>query len=264
MILIWGRKARKDKLGWAADYCPFCRKPREMRVFRHRIVGHLYGVSLGRGTITGHTVRCTQCNNEWGTVPDQYDDLADKRINDLVELIGQTNPDLLDECEARMHDEELARTDPPHSDRRDRFISEAVRVIGPIIDLQTQQTQIDGHMAIALLGSVISGIVFGLTLMAYCDDYGPALDLIGASTAFGLFLAYFIWAAATSLGRFARRKVFPKLYQLIGFLEPRPDELAKSIDDGVGLSKKARKVLDPQRLRGYMENPKAADRPSVA
>lgn len=253
MIIIWGNKTVKDKLGWLAEYCPFCREPRALQLRRHRLVGHLYGVGFGRGTITRHSLRCPDCRNDWPIDPDTYPLPVRKRPENLVDLIGRTNPDLLDVFERRMALEAEAASARPNDPQRIALIREALTYVLPIIERRIGSKQVDLPTGLAFIAAALC-VLAAIVAWGVHQEVGVSISIFYAAVLVAvLSVTWFVWAAATGVRRFARRKVFPKLAALIGHLAPDQRELETAMADGRLVSTAVRKALSAERLFNYLD-----------
>lgn len=64
MYIVWGTKHRAEERGIVADWCNLCGGIRAHKLTAHYMVGHIYYIPLGRGTLKATTRACTECTAE--------------------------------------------------------------------------------------------------------------------------------------------------------------------------------------------------------
>jgi hypothetical protein len=111
MIIIWGSKTRRERLGTVADWCPACRSIQAISATQYFRVGHVYYISLGRGSLTATLRECWQCGSQYSCEEEDYDELLPEESVEQMsrsELVRQTNPYL----EKRLQRQKQAQTEP--------------------------------------------------------------------------------------------------------------------------------------------------------
>jgi len=97
LVLIWGKRQREKRLGFAADYCPICRKVERFELMEQRFARHFWFIPVERGRLTGNTQICRGCQTETKSFPAQFIHIDRSARNSLESLIQETNPSV---CEA--------------------------------------------------------------------------------------------------------------------------------------------------------------------
>src|SRR5580704_14264762 len=95
MFTSWNTKRVDKELGFAADFCPVCRRIQEFRIIQVEKASHVYGIAMGGGALIGHHRACTQCGVLLNANPANYAEMVkspDKR--DLPTLISTTFPNI--------------------------------------------------------------------------------------------------------------------------------------------------------------------------
>ena len=99
MFIFFGTKTREEQRGIVAEYCPRCGGVRPFKVIDYYNVGHLYYISLGRGSLQSSVVRCVDCQGEFAFVPSRYAGVIPAgvaRTLSFEDLVGRSNPELLE------------------------------------------------------------------------------------------------------------------------------------------------------------------------
>jgi hypothetical protein len=111
MIIIWGTKSRRERLGTVADWCSSCRRVQAFTVTNYFRVGHIYYISLGRGSLAATVRECWECGSQYHCAEEDYDEfLSDESVKQMTmsELVRQTNRYL----EKRMQLQRRPQPDP--------------------------------------------------------------------------------------------------------------------------------------------------------
>jgi hypothetical protein len=77
MFLLWGKKAVYRPLGYAADFCPFCREPRCFSVRRVGMASHVCYLTSGKGQLAGYQRICQECGTILYARPTVYAKIAE-------------------------------------------------------------------------------------------------------------------------------------------------------------------------------------------
>jgi len=72
MFIVWGRKAKRNKMGYVADFCLACGEPRAFMLQRVSMVSHVYYVPLGDGPTVGFERMCLSCRSRYRADPQRY------------------------------------------------------------------------------------------------------------------------------------------------------------------------------------------------
>lgn len=91
-LILWGRRQREKHLGYAADYCPICRKVETFEILEKRICYHVWFIPVERGEVLGHAKICDGCQTESEGFPNAYREITGFRGKSLDALIAKTNP----------------------------------------------------------------------------------------------------------------------------------------------------------------------------
>jgi hypothetical protein len=93
LLIKWGPQRREKHLGYAADYCPICRKVESFDLLEERVAIHLwYIIPLQRGTLLGYKKICRGCQTMSDGYPNAYREIGRSGSEPLDTLIAKTNP----------------------------------------------------------------------------------------------------------------------------------------------------------------------------
>jgi hypothetical protein len=96
MLLIWGTRQTRRKLGFVAEHCPRCGTVRSVRVDRMGVTSHLFFVSLGAGPLLGFRAECQTCSGTFEVCPLDYAAFEKSKKATLDSLVPNTNPKLME------------------------------------------------------------------------------------------------------------------------------------------------------------------------
>ena len=167
MLIIWGTKRLDKELGRVADLCRACQGPQVHRVIELRSVGHLYYISLGSGTPEGFKRVCEQCGAASEANPNDYASICPFAIEDIAELIQETNPDLpkklvqLEEARKRITED---RASP---EERQAVVEEILAALNPQVEARAAQLHVDMNSGLSMLGCFVMTIAF---IMMYASE----------------------------------------------------------------------------------------------
>ncbi len=109
----------RTQLGYAADFCPVCRKISEFRIYRLG-VGHVYSLDLDPGKFAGYSQLCMTCQNEFGSMPERFSKLAEKPGSSIEQLAAETSPSIYQDMAERLALERQIAADPHALDAETR------------------------------------------------------------------------------------------------------------------------------------------------
>jgi hypothetical protein len=96
MLLIWGTRLTKRKLGFVAENCPRCKAMRTVRIDRIGMASHVFFVSVGAGPLLGFRGECRTCSGQFDVCPLDYAGFDKNSKATPESLLATTNPRLLD------------------------------------------------------------------------------------------------------------------------------------------------------------------------
>ena len=110
--VFWGKKKTEKQLGYAADFCPICRRISAFRINRVGVAAHVYYVALDDGQFVGHSQQCVTCMTNFNSNPNRFDCLADTPDGSVELLAEATFPSIDQVFAERLALEERIARDP--------------------------------------------------------------------------------------------------------------------------------------------------------
>src|SRR5262249_23601392 len=147
MFIVWGKKIKKQRLGFVAEYCPVCRDLRTFLVNRVGSASHVYYISFGEGDLVGYERISTQCDSPFKAVPDRYSGMAPD-ARPPTELINETFPGYYKTYAEQIENDKKARNNPSQltpNERRAR-LREPFAAIAPLVQQKLRNVQVDGRV----------------------------------------------------------------------------------------------------------------------
>lgn len=228
MLIVWGRRVTRRKMGYVADFCGMCRGPRGFLVERIGSAGHVFFLSVGQGRLVGFRRTCEECRTAFAAKPEAYVSMARKSVA-FEELKRQTFPKLDEVLRDRLALEERIRTSPASVKSQERYslIKEAFLVMSPEVESRFAQTHMDMGIILALIAA-IALVIGGAPLVGGVWADAPSWALAVPAV---IGVALVIWQGFSSRPRFMRRKIYPRLARAIAPLRPSEQEIQAVIEE---------------------------------
>lgn len=230
MLISSASQTIRKKLGFVADFCPYCRDFRQIRVER---VG-TRALLAGQSSLSSHSslirfdLICLTCR---GVVPrGEIDELTPQKRRekgaDLERLLAATNPTTREACAPRLEMERILRKDPRALDPEDRigliiepfdncFIPAAEIAENSYLDLPLILSLPIGIGITALMGYIVAKLGGGDTMWVMLPIGTGALALGGI-----------LYVGSRSGQRRVRRVFLKLLRNALEPLQPTQAELA--------------------------------------
>lgn len=227
MFIFWGKKLVTHKLGFAADFCPMCRKVQSFLLKRIGLAGHVYYISSGDGELVGFERTCMRCETSLSTEPERYASI-EKRPLALPELVKRTFPDVEGYYRERLELEKKVLVAPNSlsSAEREAFISLPFQLLSPKVEKRFASTHIDGRLALGILGALLALVLGPLITLTL---FGEGNEGVALLISFLLGAGVVIWQSIESGKAFMRNKILPALVLALHPLKPTKSELEKVI-----------------------------------
>lgn len=228
MVIVWGKKHVFSKLGYVADFCPICRKPRAFEVKRIGLAGHVYYLTVSQGELVGYERTCLKCKTIMNA------DLADyasvpKKNEPMPTLVKMSNPHMQEVLKDRLALEERIRKSPESLKDEDRFalIKTSFYLLSPMVERRLAKVTLDLEFWLAVGAS----IVLFKTLPNLAEKYFPqyADKALLATMVISLLLVF--WQVLTSGSRYVRKQIVPVLAISLKPLHPKVSELNVIVRD---------------------------------
>lgn len=253
-MIVWGRKRKDKTLGYAAEFCPFCREIKPVKVIEERMIGHIYGIGLGSGDLLGYRGICDSCKARIAVSPYNYSSY-EKQIDPSIDrLISNTNPGIHNLMAERLEAERIVQSfGTLDQETRSTLIDEPFNALVDEFEKRGAQTQMDWKCGISLAAIIVLPIIIAIVandVLGIREDRFDSLVLpiMGYSALLSLIMAvYFIF---TTNSRYNREFIYPLLGRSLKPLDPTLEELSNTLDalrqDGfyIGKKLKARTVFE--------------------
>jgi hypothetical protein len=93
-FIIYGARPVSHPLGYAADFCPICRKLTTITVSKVRVVPHIFFIPVGKGRALGFEQQCHSCGLKLETSREYFSAFAKSCRRPLEAIISETRPAL--------------------------------------------------------------------------------------------------------------------------------------------------------------------------
>jgi hypothetical protein len=216
MLLIWGRRLSRRKLGFVAEHCPRCKAVRTVRIDRLGVTSHLFFISLGAGPLLGFRGECRACSGQFDVFPMDYA-AFDKNAKATPEsLLSTTNPRLLQANASGRAEQARAQA------LRDPLL----RFEASLRDRYQRGNRIDLTTGLGFAASVVVPLLLGW-LSHSLGLTGGAKEAVGW-LALGVFLVGLVTSFVLLYReprRFFQRQLRPEIKRALQPLKPEPAEL---------------------------------------
>jgi hypothetical protein len=231
MLIVHGTKRKVRFLGWVADFCPICRRPRAFKISRIGLASHIYFISFGEGKLAGHIIECDECRTRMVSDESRYATISKPKSVDFAALAAATMPDLPERLGERLLVEKQIAEEPHVIDAhvRKNLILEPFGILEVVLVEATKDgTHMDKPSTIGCLGTILVAAGMGVGAMYVPRQWQDAffltlLVLMGIGTIYTLVQMGFVPR------RFVRSQVLPRLARSLRPLQPSEEELADAI-----------------------------------
>ena len=228
MLIVWGKQYTYRKLGYVADFCPVCRKPRAFKVTRVGLVGHIYYVSVGDGEEVGFERKCQKCPVILNADLADYASIPNKQLP-MDELLKLTYPDLQEAYRSRLDLEEKVQKFPALLTHEERaaLIRNPFIVMSPVAQRRLDKFRIDLNMIIAVVLMIAMLMLVPPLIERFSFEHAPAAYL----TCLALGILSVLWQVATAGRRYVVREIAPVLGISLKILKPTEAELTAAFKE---------------------------------
>ncbi|MFZ6723351.1 hypothetical protein [Undibacterium sp. Ji49W] len=222
MVIVWGKKHVFSKLGYVADFCPICRKPRAFEVRRVGLAGHVYYITVSQGDLIGYERTCLKCKTILNAEPTDYASIP-KKNEPLPALVKKSNPHMLEVLKDRLALEERIRKAPESLRDEDRFalIKTPFYLLSPMVERRLAKVTLDLEFCLAVGASIVLFKTVPNLAERYIPQYADKALLV--TMAVSLLLVF--WQILTSGSRYVRKQIVPVLAISLKPLRPKVSEL---------------------------------------
>ncbi|MDQ7826875.1 MAG: hypothetical protein RDV48_29015 [Candidatus Eremiobacteraeota bacterium] len=215
------------RLGYVADFCPYCRGLRCFSFVEINLVTRFMLIPT-RKEFVREEIKCSACKIRLLSEKKRYTAIEKKPLPP-VKLMEKTLPGFNNEFAHRLALEETLELEP-HSlpcETRQFFIREIFNVLSPDLDFRCSTCCIDLPVAIALTG------IFALPFLTYLKlaDLVSSEVLDGATAISALAcLGALVIVIRGEPRRYLRRVLLPKLVKGLRVIEPLREELVTCLE----------------------------------
>jgi len=144
-IAFWGEKKTETRLGFAADFCPVCRKISTFEVNRVGVAAHVYFVAVNEGSFVSHNQRCNTCSTTLESTPARFFSLSDTATSSIEELVQATFPTIYEVFGERLALERQISADPHSFDpaTRKKLLMEPFQFVSPYFENHRRETGLE-------------------------------------------------------------------------------------------------------------------------
>jgi hypothetical protein len=250
MLIIWGKKLVRRRLGYVGDFCPVCRGLECMSVVRLNQVSHLYYIPLGGGEPVAHEITCRKCGSVYGAQGVGYTAFAPRPGEDGVAMAADAG--MLDGLSPRAELEDAVAGGRLSPEDRAALIAEPIAALNYMAAQKVGKGMIPTGAGLAIVGLVFT--VPG-AIIAWATQGTPVevrLALTGVATA---LLAGAVLGLRFGGRGWVRRRLIPRLAASLEPLRPTSEELESTLgalnEDGyiIGKRIKAAELAEAVRAR---------------
>jgi hypothetical protein len=231
MFIVWGKKIKKQKMGFVADYCVPCQELRAFEVKRIGSASHLYYVSFGEGDLVGYERICQTCRTSFDAVPDTYSGMA-KTSRPGAELISETFPNYYTVYRERIEVDKKVRNTPSQltpAERKAR-IRETFAFHAGSMQQRLTSLQLDWRVGAAVAAIIpICWLMGGLASLFGGPDAAddPRWALAGLLIGVGAVISQCFGATR----RFVHKHALPPIAAALAPLRPTDMEIDAILDE---------------------------------
>lgn len=254
MLIIWGSKPYRRRVGRMAGFCPLCRDLRPFRVEEVGLVGHLYYVPLGRKTPHGFVKTCEVCKLALEAGEEDLASADAGRRAEVEELSTQAHPAVAARSAGRLELEGRVRSRSITAQERAALIREPILLASGFYDERVKATQFDARSSLGCLSTILVPIIVGLAVRAVVPTADEELKAVLSVIAvvLGLFTLY---SLHTDGPRYARRSIVPRLAWALRPLDPSVEELGETFGALSAQGVKLCKAIGPEDVRHALDLP---------
>ena len=220
MLLIWGSRETRRKLGFVAERCPRCSTVRTVRIDRIGLTSHVFFVSFTAGPLIGFRGECQTCSGTFEVCPLDYAAFDKNKKATPESLIATTNPALLEQSKS-------ARTD---RDRALQIRAPLLRFEVSLRDRYLRGRRLDLITGLAFTGSIAIPIAIGWAARSL--GLTEELQTAVGWTALAVFLLGIVFSLVLLHGepkRFFNRKLRPEIVTALRVLHLEKTELESCV-----------------------------------
>ncbi|HYG73867.1 MAG TPA: hypothetical protein VEK08_02450 [Planctomycetota bacterium] len=225
-MIVIGWSIEETPLGYAADFCPFCRRIRAFKITQLSQQTHTYFISVHESELE-LTMNCLSCKFSCGTKTSNYLNL-EPQTSALEELIQRTHPDVRSKYKNELALAERVRGETTTSQERIAWLKEPFQLVNHLLPNHCSPLLLikEGTMygfCIAIVIGIVTAVV--AAPISKNPDITKSLGIVsGFATGMIAVPLCLIWRFRKSR-RFIVENVYPLLQIALKGSRPTLDEL---------------------------------------
>ncbi len=231
MLIHWGKRIREKKLGYVADFCPFCRRMQPITLINIMLVPHIQGIPLGKGELVRVDACCDNCSGSFITDPGRYINIEQIRDSHVLRLQANTFPNFQEYYSQRLQIEEQLIRDPftLSTETRAELVCEPFYYLVPYAEqIAKGGLIVDKETHISFFSSIGVAATIFIILMAtnqLLETWAPTIFLLVGFIGTG-FTIYFL---LTANKRLIKKKFLRYLTLSLKPLKPSSSEISNAL-----------------------------------
>jgi hypothetical protein len=244
MIIVWGTRIDRRRLGFVADFCAICRDARPFVAVDVRRVSHLYYVPLGSGQPVLCELTCAECGTIRAVNPGRFTRFERGPCGSIEELTARTRSDADLRLAQRLEIEESVRGGRVDDDMRGELLAEPIATLHYMIESRLSKDTSQSVSAVIQLAMMVALLSTGVALAAGAA-WPISAALVLASAA---LVATVIYRSVTRRASLGRRLASERVVRSLRPLRPTRAELLRVVEDLAQIGLPVGTWLDPDDI----------------
>jgi len=205
--------------GWVADFCPFCRCFRPLKIERIERRVHVYWIfRMGRADHLHREVTCTECGITWGIDDGRYASVRHRQAS-LESLVRHTHPELPLKYARRIDLERRLLAGEVSEEERSELMEEAFSSSEQL--MASVEAELDDQLG--QLGGALWFLALPIAVVVFGGPWWASLALLGV-------VVFVLWLGRQRVLRRMRAELLPVVAMLFASLEPDYQELVEAFE----------------------------------
>ncbi len=213
MLIFWGTKEIKKKIGFVTDFCTTCSKIEAFIIHKHSLRSHIYYLPFGKHKEEHHIKCCQRCGSISLSELSIYSSIINTRKLKLTtnELISKTFPNIKEFYRERLELESKISKGPNAVGLKNWhfLLREPFEIFEEKVRLFNSQSQLDFIAVTFILIALSLPIATAIILEDYTFSFEFKTGLVISSFIVGMILAVVQYIGVTK--RYILRKLYPEL-----------------------------------------------------
>lgn len=243
MLIMWGRRVSRKKIGYVADFCPMCRVPQAFLLRSVSAYRHVYFIPTSPASSEFERI-CQGCEIALRGAPKYYKASPSKPVR-VEDIVRTSFPTLREHYADRLRIEEALKEDPfsLSNDLRYALVEQPFKLLSPLV--QFRRASLDWVVAVALVaGCSMLFLVPALADVLHVDHQEAVFGVMGMA---GLIL--FIGSIVTEPRRYIKRKIVPRIANTLAPVRPTEAEISAVLNRMRGAKQRIALLRAPRLLK---------------